>query len=93
MNVKIDTKEKFTAITVEENALPANMTDNIKELLLSYLQKDIPHVILQLNQVNTIDPQLANVLAKIQQEFYEKNSSFVICGVQKSVEKVLDELQ
>lgn len=93
MNVKIDTKEKFTAITVEENALPANMTDNIKELLLSYLQKDIPHVILQLNQVNTIDPQLANVLAKIQQEFYEKNSSFVICGVQKSVEKVLDELE
>ena len=33
MNVKIDTKEKFTVITPQEMALAANMTDELRDLL------------------------------------------------------------
>jgi hypothetical protein len=36
MNVKIDTKEKFTVLTVEEQELPANMTEELLSLLLPY---------------------------------------------------------
>ena len=53
MNVKIDTKERFTVITPEEAHLPVNMTDELNELLLAYLQKDIPHVILKMDAVET----------------------------------------
>ncbi|MBK7882630.1 MAG: STAS domain-containing protein [Chitinophagaceae bacterium] len=93
MNVKIDTKEKFTTITLEETKLPANMTENIKELLLAYLQKDIPHIVLNLKHIAAIDTDIAIDLAGIQQEFYEKNCSFVICEMKKTVETIFDELE
>jgi anti-anti-sigma factor len=91
MNVKIDTKEKFTVIMPEETELSANMTEEIKNLLLSYQQKDIPHLILKMNEVQIINEGVAELLAEIQQEFYEKNISFVICGLQEAVEDLLDE--
>jgi anti-anti-sigma factor len=93
MNVKIDTKEKFTSITVEENELSANMTGNIKEMLLSYLQKDMPHIVLKLGHVGKMDLPTAEAIAQIQQEFYTHNYSFVICEMQKTVEKKFSELQ
>jgi anti-anti-sigma factor len=91
MNVKIDTKEKFTVITPNEVILAANMTAELPNLLLPYLQKDIPHVVLNMEAVTLIDENTADLLATIQQQFYEKNVSFVICNLQKPVEKLLDE--
>ena len=37
MNVKIDTKEKFTVITPQISELTANMTVELSNLLLPYL--------------------------------------------------------
>jgi anti-anti-sigma factor len=91
MNVKIDTKEKFTVIMPEEATISANMTEELKVLLLSYLQKDIPHVILNMSQISNINEETAELLADIQQEFYEANASFVICALQKDIETLLDE--
>ena len=91
MNVKIDTKEKFTVITPEVTAISANMTAGLDELLLPYIQKDIPHIVLKMDMVQSIDETVAEKLASIQQQFYELNSSFVICGLQDAVEKLLDE--
>jgi anti-anti-sigma factor len=91
MDVKIDTKEKFTVITPPETAFAANMTEKFNNLLLPYLQKDIPHIILNMAEVNLIDENAGDYLATIQQQFYEHNCSFVICNLQKPVEKMLDE--
>jgi anti-anti-sigma factor len=91
MNVKTDTKEKFTVIMPEEAQLSANMTVELTDLLLPYLQKDIPHIVLKMNLVQTIDENIAETLATIQQQFYEDNASFVICELQDAVEKLLDE--
>ena len=91
MNVKIDTKEKFTVITPNETALAANMTGELNDLLLPYMQKDIPHIVLNMSLVNLIDEPIGEYLADIQQQFYEKNYSFVICNLQSGVEKLLDE--
>jgi anti-anti-sigma regulatory factor len=93
MKLKIDTKERFTSITLEEAELTANMTGNIKELLLSYLQKDIPHIILKLGHIDKIDKEIAREIVAIQQEYYEKNCSFVICEIPSDVEKTFDELE
>ena len=93
MNVKIDTKEKFTVITPKEDALAANMTAETSNLLLGYLQKDIPHIVLNMEAVKNIDENAGTLLSDIQQQFYESNCSMVICNLQPNVEKLLDEME
>jgi anti-anti-sigma factor len=90
-SVKIDTKEKFTVLTPTEKELSVIMTAQSIELMLSYLQKDIPHIILNLQNVVSIDEQAGELLASIQQKFYESNCSFVICCLQKNVEELFDQ--
>lgn len=92
MNVKIDTKEKFTVITPEVSVLSANMTEELIDLLLSYLPKDIPHIILKMDNVIEMDELAAEKLSLIQQQFYEHNHSFVICQLQTDPEQVLKKL-
>ena len=92
MNVKIDTKEKFTVITPEVSVLSANMTEELIDLLLSYLPKDIPHIILKMDNVIEMDELAAKKLSLIQQQFYEHNHSFVICQLQTDPEQVLKKL-
>ena len=91
MNFKIDTKERFTVITPEEMHLSVNMTDVLNKLLLNYLQKGRPHVILKMDIVQVIDEEMAENLLKIQQQFYEQKKSFVICNLQKDVVQLLEQ--
>jgi len=92
MKVKIDTKEKFHAITVSERSLSASMTEELTDHLLKYLQNDLKHVVLNLKELELIDNEIAEKLVNVQQKFYENNASFVICELQRAVEKSLDEL-
>ncbi len=91
MHVKIDTKERFTVITPEEAHLSVNMTEELNQLLLGYLQKDIPHVILKMETIQTVDELMAENIASVQQQFYENNCSFVICNLKKEVVQLLEE--
>jgi anti-anti-sigma regulatory factor len=93
MNVKIDTKEKFTVISSQVTQLSANMTVEISNLLLPYIQKDIPHVIFKLTSVLELDDDVANLLLQIKEQFYENNCSFVICDLQSNVLTKLDQLE
>lgn len=91
MNVKIDTKERFTVITPLETHLSVNMTDELSKLLLGYMQKDIPHVILKMDAVQIVDEKMGENLAQVQSKFYENNCSFVICNLQKDVVQLLEQ--
>jgi anti-anti-sigma factor len=91
MKVKINTKEKFHAITVSGPSISATMTEELFACLLPYLQNDVKNVVLILKDIETIDDAAANALVNIQQKFYENNASFVICELQAPVEKFLDE--
>ena len=93
MNVKIDTKEKFVVIAPLDPDLTANMTEELTDMLLNYLQKDIPHLVLKMSAVEKIDETACEKLAAVQQKFYEENYSFVICELQEAVEKKFDELE
>ena len=92
MNVKMDTKEKFTVITPDEVNLTAIMTEELSKMLLNYQQKDIPHIVLNMHLVEVLDEKSGESLANCQQNFYEHNCSFVICGLQPAVENLLDEM-
>ena len=93
MDVKIDTKEKFVVISPNTQELTANMTEEFTKMLLPYLQKDIPHIILNMSAIKTVDEKAGEALANIQQEFYENNCSMVICKLQPAVEEKLDQLE
>ena len=90
MQVKTNTKEKFHVITVADPALTADMAAELSDLLHPYLQNDVKNVILNLKELQSLDEIAAEKLVKLQQNFYEKNSSFVVCEMQKPVEDFLD---
>ena len=97
MNVKTDTKEKFHAITVSEPIFTADMAAKLSDLLLTYINNDaclpnkqVKNIVLNLKELHTLDVQAAEKLVKLQQNFYEKNASFVVCEMQKTVEDFFD---
>ena len=93
MKVKIDTKEKFYVITLMEAFLSANIAADLSQLVTKFLQQQISNVVLKITDVENIEDKAAEELAQLQQLFYEKNTSFVICDVQAGVEQKLDELE
>ena len=91
MQFKIDTKEKYHAITLPGSSLTATMTEDLADCLLPYLQNDVKNLVLILKDIESIDNAAGEKLVYIQQKFYENNASFVICQLQKPVEEFLDQ--
>ena len=91
MQVKIDTKEKFHAITILESVLAANMTEELERCLLPFLQKEVKNVVLILKDISDMDDAAAESLVRIQQRFYDESASFVICELTAAVEKSLED--
>ena len=91
MNVKIDTKEKFSVITPEDSEITANMSENLLNLLQSYQQKETPHLVLNLSNVQQIDDEVLDMIVEQQQSFYQENFSFVICCVNADIIAKLEE--
>ncbi len=93
MKVKIDTKEKFHVLYIQELMISANMTDEVSQQLLLFLNKDVKNVVLRMKEVIKIDEVIAHNLVDIQQQFYDNEASFVVCELTPAVEKYLDELE
>ncbi len=91
MNVKIDTKEKFSVITPQETNISANMSVELINLIHSFQQKEVPHIILNLGQVESMDEETRRQIAFAQHQFYENNCSFVICEMRDSLETALND--
>jgi len=81
MQVKIDTKEKFHVITLQDAEISANMTEELSVVLLNFLQDPIRNVVLNLTDIKNIDDAAAETLILIQQRFYEESASFVACNL------------
>lgn len=86
MRVKIDTKEKFTVIHPEETGLTGSLTANLAETCKGILAQPVKNVVLNLASVLRIDEDATTALAELQQQFYEQNASFVVCGLRPEVE-------
>lgn len=90
MKVKIDTKEKMHVITVEDEKLSANMTEEIRNLLLKYLSEPVKNLIVNLKEVKELQSLVANAFVSVQQTFAEANHSLVFCNLQPAVSEFLD---
>lgn len=93
MQFKFDTSEKFHVIQIKEPVLSANMTEDLDACLMPLMQQEVKNVVLILQDIQNIDNAAGEHLVQIQQRFYEQNASFVICGLQKQVEKALDDAE
>jgi anti-anti-sigma regulatory factor len=91
MQVKIDTREKFHAITILEPVLAANMTEELEKVLLPIIELDVKNVVLILKDIPEVQEAAAESLVKIQQSFYDNSASFVICELTPEVEKYLED--
>ncbi len=88
---KIDTREKFHAITMNGPVFAANMTADVENCLLPLLEKQVKNVVLSMKDIISVDVAAAETLVKLQQSFYEQNASFVVCELQPHVEQQLDD--
>jgi len=93
MEVKINTKEKFHVITILDENLSANMTADISNKLLPFLQNVVKNIVLKMENVKQIDAPAAETIAQVQQAYYEQSASFVICDLQTDVEAELEKME
>jgi len=90
MLVKIDTREKFHVITLNSTNIAANMTAELRDSLHALLKTPVKNVVMNFSNIQSVEPAAAEVLANLQQYFYENNASFVFCEIQKPVEDFLE---
>lgn len=79
VNVKIDTKEKFSVIRPESSKISAIMAEELENIFHDILKNTNQHLILNLENVAIIENVAASSIAKMQQLYYENKRSFVIC--------------
>lgn len=91
MKVKIDTKEKMHVITVKEAILPANMTEELGKTLLAYLATSTQNVIINFENVQQMDVEVARRLLSVQQTFYDADHSMVFYNFRPDVKRFLEE--
>jgi len=89
MQVKIDTKEKFTVVTPTGTAITANIAAEIASIGAGQLLKPVKNVILNLQEVTELEEKAGETISLLQQSFYENNASLVICCMQPAVEEAL----
>jgi anti-anti-sigma factor len=90
MQVKIDTKEKFHAITILEPVLAANMTADLDNCLLPLLQNGVKNVVLNLKDIQTLDNAAGQHIVTLRKRFQANGASFVLCGLHPAVAASLE---
>ncbi|MBH2004671.1 MAG: anti-sigma factor antagonist [Sphingobacteriia bacterium] len=93
MEVKIDTKEKFTVVTPVTANLSANIAAELISICNDLLHQPVKNVILNMSEAATLDPSIAGTITDLQQQFYEKSASFVICNLSDAAAQTLDQLE
>ena len=89
MEFKIDTRDKFHVITIQEIELAANMTEKLDECLIPLLDLNVKNTVLNIKDIKKIDKAAAEHVLALQRRFYAENASFVVCGMQPEVKQAL----
>ncbi len=90
MEVKIDTKEKFTVVTPVVGLISANIAAKLSETCSAYLHQPVKNIVLNLAPVTEMEPGAASAIAALQQHFYDNSASFVLCNIKEPVETVFE---
>ena len=93
MEVKINTKEKFTVITPITPKIYDNLAEDLHIACLNCLNSVTKNVILNLQAVTSIEEEAARNIASLQHNFYENNASFVLCEIKPQLGDIFDKYE
>ena len=91
IKVKIDTKEIFHVISIEETNLTANMADELMELVAKKQEEENKSLVINLHGVEVLDDKIAASIQQLHENTYAQNKSMVICGLSPAVKNTLQE--
>jgi len=92
MKVKIDTKEIFHVISIEETNLTANMAEELMELVAKKQEEENKSLVINFIGVESIDDSIAALLQQLHEKTYAQKMSLVICGLSSAVKNKFQEL-
>jgi anti-anti-sigma regulatory factor len=84
------TKEKFTVITIENKELLSNLVTELDNLTTKLGNTAPKNLILNLKLVQNWDEAIIEQITKAQGNFYEHNTSFVVCALSDHLQDILD---
>jgi anti-anti-sigma regulatory factor len=84
------TKEKFTVITIENKELLSNLVTELDNLTTKLGNTAPKNLILNLKLVQNWDEAIIAQIATSQGQFYEQNTSFVVCSLSDHLQDILD---
>ena len=87
MSLKIDTKEKFCVIRIEEIQLIDTMSAELIALCEQKLTEKVKNVILDFSTVEEMDSNYIESLVELQQIFFNEQASFVLCCLRNDVKQ------
>ena len=91
MNFKVDTKEKFCVIRIEEIQFIDTMSAYLREFCEQKLTEPVKNVILDFSLVEEINDSSIENIAELQQLFYNNQASFVLCNMRDSIQNQMIE--
>lgn len=90
MHYKIDTKEKFTVLSLLDPIISSNLVPELNDLVKNLGTNSPKNLVLNLEAVKDWDLSIMELLAKHQEVFYDNNTSFVICCLSDDLQSALD---
>ena len=90
MHYKIDTKEKFSVLSLLDSSLSSNLVPELAQIIAKIGAQAPKNLVLNLDQVARWELPVIAQLAEDQGTFYENNTSFVICCLSDSLQDTLD---
>ena len=92
MELKIDTKEKYQLLTPAGASITAIIAAEIVTICNKCLESPLKNMVLNLENVEEIVPDACQTLTDLQQAFYDKSASFVMCCLSDKLEDSFDSL-
>ncbi len=90
MHYKIDTKEKFTVLSLLDPRLSSNLVPELNDLIKKLGLTSPKNLVLNLDAVKEWDLNIMALLAEHQEVFYDNNTSFVLCCLSDDLQNGLD---
>jgi anti-anti-sigma regulatory factor len=85
-----DIKEKFKVITILNTELLSNLVGELDILTTEWGNSAPKNLVINLKNVTNWEEAIIEQIASAQGQFYEKNTSFVICALSEPMQDILD---
>jgi anti-anti-sigma factor len=90
MNYKIDTKEKFTVLSLLDPSLSSNLVPELNDLIKKLGMTSPKNLVVNLSAVKHWELAIMELFAQLQEAFYDNNTSFVLCCLSEDLQNALD---